>query len=508
MLNNEGRSYSFDDRGSGYGRGEGVASLVLKRLDDAVAAGDPIRAVIRNTGVNQDGKTNGITLPSGEAQEALARRVYEQAGLDPRDTAFVEAHGTGTIAGDGAEVRGIHNVFCQGREGELLLGSSKANLGHLEPVSGLAAVIKVVLALERGLIPPTPSVLRLKDSVQFHNIRVFAFYFDPRSPPPPPGCASINNFGFGGTNAHVILEESSNMIEATRIGDDEAKTYQLFVLAAKSKNSLGENMDRLRDWMSKKKTDDFRLEDLAHTLANRRTPMAWRSSCVASTKDDLLSAAGEATLAKVAPSTRPVVFLFTGQGAQWYAMGRELFMTQGRFRDSIMKSEQILRKLGISWSLLDELRKDKDLSRIDKSEIAQPASIAVQIALVDLMHSLGVFPDAVLGHSSGEMGAAYAAGTLTHEQTLLLSDRRSLVSSWCDEDLETKGAMLAAGLGEKEVLPHLQDIPHEVSGAPVNYASIGCRLTQCLFSAASPALRVSIVRPALLFRETRWQSTP
>ncbi|KAK7993281.1 hypothetical protein PG989_006662 [Apiospora arundinis] len=472
MLNNEGRSYSFDDRGAGYGRGEGVASLVLKRLDDAVAAGDPIRAVIRNTGVNQDGKTNGITLPSGEAQEALTRRVYEQAGLDPRDTAYVEAHGTGTIAGDGAEMRAIHNAFCPaGREHELLVGSAKANIGHLEPTSGLAAVIKVVLTLEKGLVPPTPNVLNLKKNVQFHGIRIPRVGLESW----PSGMvrrASVNNFGFGGTNSHIILEGSSSVTKAGNNGavenglipsfskDDHSEKYQLFVLTAKSKTSLKENVSYLRDWI-KNNTHDFRLDDLSHTLANRRIPMSWRSSWVASKKEDLPTATRDAPLTKVASSKRPVVFLFTGQGAQWYAMGRELLATQGRFRDSIRESDRILQKLGIPWSLRDELSNPKHLSRIDRSEIAQPASIAVQIALVDLLRSLGVAPDAVLGHSSGEMAAAYAAGALTHEQTLILSDRRSLISSWCDEDIEAKGAMLAAGLGEKEVLPYLKQIPHD-----------------------------------------------
>ncbi|KAK8859140.1 Type I Iterative PKS [Apiospora arundinis] len=234
----------------------------------------------------------------------------------------------------------------------------------------------------------------------------------------------------------------------------------LFVLTAKSKTSLKENVSYLRNWITNN-THEFRLDDLSHTLANRRTPMSWRSSWVASRKEDLPTATRDAPLTKVASSKRPVVFLFTGQGAQWYAMGRELLATQGRFRDSIRESDRILQKLGIAWSLRDELSKPKHLSRIDRSEIAQPASIAVQIALVDLLRSLGVAPDAVLGHSSGEMAAAYAAGALTHEQTLILSDRRSLISSWCDEEIEAKGAMLAAGLGEKEVLLYLKRIPHE-----------------------------------------------
>jgi len=169
MLNDHGKSYSFDSRGSGYGRGEGVATLVLKRLDDALQAGDPIRAIICNTAINQDGKTFGITLPSEQAQEALQRFAYDEACIDPRDVGYIEAHGTGTSAGDYAEIKAIANVFCANRKGPLHVGSIKSNIGHLEGASGLAGLIKAVLVLEKGFIPPNPEFrlpkpeLRLSD---------------------------------------------------------------------------------------------------------------------------------------------------------------------------------------------------------------------------------------------------------------------------------------------------------------------------------------------------------
>lgn len=166
MLNDDGKSYSFDERGAGYGRGEGVATLVLKRLDDALADGDHVRAIIPNTGVNQDGKTNGISYPSQESQQMLAEAVYAEACLDPLETDYVEAHGTGTKAGDKLEISAIRQVFCQGRDSELLVGTIKANLGHLECTSGLAAVIKTVLALEKGLIPAVPGIMEIKASLR------------------------------------------------------------------------------------------------------------------------------------------------------------------------------------------------------------------------------------------------------------------------------------------------------------------------------------------------------
>ena len=169
MLNDDGRCYSFDNRGSGYGRSEGVATIILKRLDDALQAGDPIRGVIRNTGVNQDGRTNGILLPSLTSQESLMRSMYQSVGLDPhRDVDYIEAHGTGTVAGDTTEINSIRNVFCDGdnRESPLYVGSIKANIGHLESSSGLAGIIKACLVIEKGLIPPVPNIQTLKENLQ------------------------------------------------------------------------------------------------------------------------------------------------------------------------------------------------------------------------------------------------------------------------------------------------------------------------------------------------------
>lgn len=176
MLNDNGRSYPFDSRGSGYGRGEGVASILLKRLDDALGAGDHVRAIIRNTAINQDGKTNGITLPSRKAQESLQRSVYRSAGLDPINIRYVEAHGTGTAAGDLAELQGIANVFCGNRllQDSLFVGSVKSNIGHLESSSGLASLIKTVLILEKGYIPPNADFLTKKKELRFEDWKIKA----------------------------------------------------------------------------------------------------------------------------------------------------------------------------------------------------------------------------------------------------------------------------------------------------------------------------------------------
>ena len=176
MLNHNGRSYSFDARGTGYGRGEGATTVLLKRLDDALQAGDDIRAVIRNTAVNQDGRTNGITMPSQQAQQNLQESMYKSAGIDPHDIPYIEAHGTGTVAGDQIELQAIANVFCASnrRRGSLVVGSIKSNIGHLESSSGLAGLIKTVLALEKGFVPPNADFQSKKQNLKLEewNIRV------------------------------------------------------------------------------------------------------------------------------------------------------------------------------------------------------------------------------------------------------------------------------------------------------------------------------------------------
>jgi acyl transferase domain-containing protein len=248
---------------------------------------------------------------------------------------------------------------------------------------------------------------------------------------------------------------------------------QLFIFTAKTKDSLRANIKGLKDWVDPRR-DDINLRDLAYTLGSRRSLMTWRSTCVAYDVHDLASSM-ENLAASRASMLRPppVVFVFTGQGAQWFAMGRELLQMEGAFRDSIMKSEEVLKSLGLTWSLVEELQKDRIASRIDESEVAQPASTAIQLALVDLLRTLQILPQAVIGHSSGEIAAAYAAGTLTHEEVMTISLRRSQISRWCRESLPTPGAMMAVGLGEAEVLPYLKQTNHEQEVGP--FPRLFCR---------------------------------
>ncbi|KAJ0422727.1 hypothetical protein BJY00DRAFT_300027 [Aspergillus carlsbadensis] len=461
MINDNGRCYPFDSRGAGYGRAEGVAALVVKRLSDALRDGDPIRAVVRNSGVNQDGKTNGILLPSSDAQRDLAASLYRQAGLNPAHVSYIEAHGTGTQAGDAAEVTSIKAVFTGDagqREHPLFIGSIKANIGHSESTSGLAGVIKAVLALEKGAIPPLAGLEQLKPDLV--PLLEGSGIVIPQEPYPWPHqgirLASVNSFGFGGTNSHVILQSAPETLSngSTEI-DVGQKEPLLFVLSAKSKSSLEKTIRNLRDWTLKHQPTYSQRHALAQTLAYRRSTFKWRSTITAPSTQGLLAALNEPRLGKVLANPQ-VAFIFTGQGAQYAMMGRELIHQDSSFSHSIHMSQRILQDLGASWSLRDELLRDETESRIDSSELSQPATTAIQIALVDMLTELNVRPSVVLGHSSGEVAAAYAAGILTHVEALTIAYHKGFVASWCRETTLPKGAMLAVGLGEAEALEYVQ----------------------------------------------------
>lgn len=316
--------------------------------------------------------------------------------------------------------------------------------------------------------------------------------------------ASVQNFGFGGTNGHVILESASGAhflngqrmnghganghganghqsnghqvdhhdLDGSSVNDiqtngasqgEEAQSVlpQLFLFSAKAKSSLSAGVRELQQWITDEK--DVDLQSLAYTLGCRRSLMAWRSTCVASRTEDLLTSMTNAPSVRASLSKpQPIVFLFTGQGAQWHAMGRELLETDSAFRDSIVRSDEILQSLGMTWSLIEELLKDKSSSKMDQSEVAQPASAAVQVALVDMLRKLGIMPQAVLGHSSGEIASAYAAGAITQADVMQICLRRSQISQWTRDSVPSPGAMMAVGLGEPEVLPYLERTNEEL----------------------------------------------
>ncbi|TGJ81126.1 hypothetical protein E0Z10_g7639 [Xylaria hypoxylon] len=450
LFSDSGRSYSFDNRGTGFGRGEGCGVIVLKPLDQARRDNDQIRAIIAGSGINQDGKTPGITMPCGEAQ----------------DCGFVEAHGTGTRVGDPIEATAIHNVFHQSRtpRDPLYLGSVKSNIGHLEGASGIVAVIKSALMLERGFILPNYDFKHPNEKIPFKawNMKV------PVSQRPWPRnkkYISVNNFGFGGTNAHVVLER----VPFTQRGPksdadlkDDTPTRKLFVVTANDKGSLEASLKNLVIYLEQR-PEMFQkalMADVAYTLGQRRSLLQWRVAIPALRSFDLIEAIDSQRLApgKESDPLR-IGFIFTGQGAQWYGMGRELYQQYPVYANAIDYADVCLGSLGASWSLLEELSKDEKTSNVGAAHISQPACTAIQLALVDLMRSWGIRPTAVAGHSSGEIGAAYAAGILTFETCMAVAYHRGRLVPVLKERYPTlRGAMIAVGGSKEDFEPIISEI--------------------------------------------------
>ncbi|KAH8701065.1 hypothetical protein BGW36DRAFT_339021 [Talaromyces proteolyticus] len=511
----DSRCWTFDERANGYARGDGIASLILKPLADALRDNDTIRAVIRGTGCNQDGKTSGIMLPSSEAQAALIRQTYKDAGLGFGQTGYFEAHGTGTPAGDPLETGAIGSVFAEHRPVDengqpipLYIGSIKTNVGHTEGTSGLAGILKSVLQLEHGAIAPNTNFERPNPQIDFDGWKLKV----PTTlvPWPVEGLRriSINSFGFGGTNGHVILDDAYNYLASrglmaahrtspkpviTNAANGDATEYRrrrVFLWSTHEEGIGGKSGAAYAEHLAKRKEDDEEtfLDNLAYTLCNRRSMLAWKSFLVADSLPDLVSKVAATRQTPVRPLLHALrtAFVFTGQGAQWFAMGRELGKVYPVFQQRLKHADLFVKNLGADWSLLEELRKDEEESRINESLVSQTACTALQVALVDLLASWGIRPEKVIGHSSGEIAAAYAAGILTVESALKAAYYRGLFSSQVKTKLPSAdGAMMAVGLSEDEAKEKIAALP----------PSLGKAFVACVNSPTN--ITVSGDRPAL-----------
>jgi len=469
FISSDGRCRSFDADGSGYVRGDGICAVVLKKGHAAFEAGDRIHAVVRGTGVNHDGRTDGITLPSPAAQEALIRATYAHAGVDPDDTGYFEAHGTGTKAGDPREAAAIGAVFgTHSRARPLYMGSVKSNIGHLEGAAGLAGIIKATLALKHAKIPPNMHFNTPNPDIPFKKWKLevptaarewVALEGKPRR-------ASINSFGYGGANAHVILEQAPDSHASVASGIRESSTRPYLLPVTSHSQQAGERaIKNLGSYLqSQAEPTTTIIRDLAHSLGTRRSLHMHRAYVVvhsgvtsANLASELLDAASTRTWMEpeIPNASVRVGFVFTGQGAQKFDMGRELIQHSPRFRATLQLCDNALQALPdkSGWSIIDELLCSPDDSRISQSRYSQPICTAVQLALVDLLADWGIRPSSVCGHSSGEIAAAYAAGVLTLEAAIVVAFYRGLHMA---SGMGAKpGAMMAVGLSEADAKAQL-----------------------------------------------------
>ncbi|MBZ0305122.1 MAG: acyltransferase domain-containing protein, partial [Anaerolineae bacterium] len=449
----------------GYVRGEGAGVVLLKPLSKALADGDPILAVIRATGINQDGRTPGITVPNGEAQEKLMREVCRQAGLTPDQIQYVEAHGTGTKAGDPIEAESLGRVF--GRPEKCWIGSVKTNIGHLEAAAGISSLIKAVLMLQHQQIPPHLHLKNVNTKIDLDKLGLrIPVKLEPW--PEHEGLAAIgmNSFGYGGTNAHVILTEAPpKQEEAPTVLE---KSLPL-VLSAFDADSLAAMADSHRHLLE----NEVSLPDYLYTAARRRTHHPHRMAVVFDSQEDLhdkLAAVGRhepisGIVSGVAHQKKKLVFVYTGMGPQWWGMGRELLESEPVFRDMLEKCDRIFTRFA-DWSICELFEKNTGDPMPDPKH-AQPANFALQVALTELWRSYGVVPDAVVGHSAGEIAAAYISGSLSLEDALRVTYHRCRLM----QRTVGKGKMLAAGISLEEAKILLKGREDAISIAAVNSAT-------------------------------------
>lgn len=478
LLSRRGYCSAFDEQADGYVRGEGCGIIILKPLKNALLDNNKIYALIKETGVNQDGRTVGITSPNSHAQVNLIAKVYSRAGITPEKIHYVEAHGTGTQAGDKAEAEALHAIFSDGKRTEkCIIGSVKTNIGHLEAAAGIASLIKTALCLKHKKIPPHLHFTKPNPSLSFANLMVRLPNGLESFPPSEVGIyAGVNSFGYGGTNAHALLQEFNQLEPKAK--QVTSKLPFIFPISARSVEALNFLAKKYYQFLTEDgEGKNVSLHDFCYSAATKRTHHEVRRCVVTDSKDELINSLLQLAQGTIATNVccaqsdhrdneaKKLIFVYSGMGPQWWAMGRELLEHNPIFAASLKKSDEIFKKYS-GWSLLDEFKLNEHHSRMEKTEVAQPANLAIQIALTALLKAWGVIPTAVMGHSIGEVAAAYVSGALSQEDALLIAYHRSRLQS----TFAGQGGMMAVGLSAIEADKLIKDYPH-VSIAAINSPS-------------------------------------
>jgi myxalamid-type polyketide synthase MxaE and MxaD len=471
----DGRCKAFDARANGYVRSEGAGVVVLKPFSKALADGDPIYAVIRGSAVNQDGRSNGLMAPNPLAQEAVLREAYRQAAVSPGKVQYVEAHGTGTLLGDPIEAKALGAVLGVERPPgrACALGSVKTNLGHLEAAAGIAGLIKVALALRHREIPPSLHFEKPNPHIPFDELPLrVQTTLGPWPTESGPALAGVSSFGFGGTNAHLVLEEAPT----ARIGMAEAERKtgtHLLPLSARSPEALQALALAYQNFLATTESA-VSLPDVCYTASVRLSHHDHRLAVTGNSPAQLIESLeaflrGEARPGlssgrRLSARQRKLVFVFPGQGSQWFGMGRRLLEQEAVFREVIERCDRAMRPYG-DWSLLAELATiDAAQSRLNEVDIIQPALFAIEIALAALWRSWGIEPQAVVGHSLGEVAAAYVAGALSLDDAVRVICHRSRLF----KRTIGQGAMAAVELSIEEARRVLVGFEDRVSIAVSN----------------------------------------
>jgi acyl transferase domain-containing protein len=466
FLSPDGRCKTFDSRANGYVRGEGAGVVVLKPLSQAKADGNRIYAVIRGSAVNQDGRSNGLTAPNPQAQSALLQKAYQDAGVSPSQIQYIEAHGTGTKLGDPMEMKALGKVLAKGRDKDnyCAVGSVKTNIGHLETAAGIAGLIKVALSLKHQLIPPSLHFQEANPYIPFHKLPLRVQQtLAPWPKGNSPALAGVSSFGFGGTNAHIVLQEAptENQQPKAKIQKKEfiERPLHILTLSAKNQEALHDLVLKYHEHLTQH--PDISLADTCFTANTGRSHFNHRLAVVSesnlqlceqlSTFNTLEKTSGTLT-GLVQSNKRPrIVFLFTGQGSQYINMGRQLYQLAPVFKQALDNCDEILRPY-LGESLLKIIYPDMgnsplEQTTLDQTIYTQPALFAMEYALAQLWKSWGVEPTAVMGHSVGEYVAATVAGILSLEDGLkLIAERARLMGS-----LPSSGEMVAVFADEATI---------------------------------------------------------
>ncbi|KAI0002322.1 putative hybrid NRPS/PKS enzyme [Xylariaceae sp. FL0662B] len=498
MISPSGKSQMWDVSADGYARGEGFGAVFLKTLSKALEDGDRIEALIRETGVNSDGRTKGITLPSPEAQTALIRSTYKNAGLDINRAEdrpqYFEAHGTGTQAGDPREASAISNAFfppdrASQDDEKLIVGSIKTIVGHTEGCAGIAGVLKAVLAMQHRTIPPNQHFYNLNPTVAVSYKHLLV----PTAPTAWPSIsdglplrASINSFGFGGTNSHAIVETYVPRIHdygpfgrksigqvpralSWRDGDLHPQVDFTPVPLVFSANSESALQAMVKNYLPYIESNDVSLSALAKTLHRHRTALPIRASFSGPSRAEVIEAMrkqldkaretpgvdiGMRTKFSSESGTPRILGVFTGQGAQWPTMGKALIKHSPLFLETMNDLEESLAQLpdAPEWSLKEEIMAPAATSRLSEAALSQPLCTAVQVGLVELLKRANISFNVVIGHSSGEIGAAYAAGRITASDAIRIAYYRGVHAKLSGGLKGQKGSMIAVGFGFDEAV--------------------------------------------------------